>query len=201
VSADPARDDPGQAGEVGLAGAGEHRGALVKLGDHLRCERVTRVVLESTSDYGRPFYYLIEAAGLTVWLVNAAQAKNIPGRPKTDKIDAMGLAKLAERSMVSPSLVLTEPIRRVRDWPGPGSIWSRTAPGSSSGSRNCRGRPDQDLGGAHRRARHAQPGHDRGADRRTAQPEAPAELAQGRARRNQALVFRSFEGRCPVRRS
>jgi len=89
--------------------------ALVELGDHLRCERVTRVVLESTSDYWRPFYYLLEAAGLTVWLVNAAQAKNVPGRPKTDKIDAVWLAKLAERSMVTPSLVPTEPMRQVRD--------------------------------------------------------------------------------------
>ena len=89
--------------------------ALVELGDHLRCQGVQRVVLESTSDYWRPFYYLLEAAGLTVWLVNAAQAKNVPGRPKTDKIDAVWLAKLAERSMVSPSLVPTEPMRQVRD--------------------------------------------------------------------------------------
>ena len=89
--------------------------ALVELGDHLRCERVARVVLESTSDYWRPFYYLLEAAGLTVWLVNAAQVKNVPGRPKTDKIDAVWLAKLAERSMLSPSLVPTEPMRQVRD--------------------------------------------------------------------------------------
>ena len=78
--------------------------ALVELGDHLRCERVTRVVVESTSDYWRPFYYLLEAAGLIVWLVNAAQVKNVPGRPKTDKIDAVWLAKLAERSMLSPSV-------------------------------------------------------------------------------------------------
>jgi transposase len=89
--------------------------ALVELGDHLRAERVTRVVLESTSDYWRPFYYLLEAAGLTVWLVNAAQVKNVPGRPKTDKLDAVWLAKLAERSMVSPSLVPTEAMRQVRD--------------------------------------------------------------------------------------
>ena len=89
--------------------------ALVELGDHLRCERVTRVVMESTSDYWRPFYYLLEAAGLTVWLVNAAQVKNVPGRPKTDKIDAVWLAKLAERSMLSPSLVPAEPMRQVRD--------------------------------------------------------------------------------------
>jgi transposase len=89
--------------------------ALVELGDHLRAERVTRVVLESTSDYWRPFHYLLEAAGLTVWLVNAAQVKNVPGRPKTDKLDAVWLAKLAERSMVSPSLVPAEPMRQVRD--------------------------------------------------------------------------------------
>src|SRR5215208_45203 len=89
--------------------------ALVELGDHLRCERVTRVVLETTSDYWRPFYYLLEAAGLIVWLVNAAQVRNVPGRPKTDKIDAVWLAKLAERSMLSPSLVPAEPMRQVRD--------------------------------------------------------------------------------------
>ena len=89
--------------------------ALVELADHLRCERIQRVVLESTSEYWRPFYYLLEAVGVTVWLVNAAQAKNVPGRPKTDKIDAVWLAKLAERSMVSPSLVPAEPMRHVRN--------------------------------------------------------------------------------------
>jgi transposase len=89
--------------------------ALVELGDYLRCQGVQRVVLESTSDYWRPFYYLLEAAGLTVWLVNATQVKNAPGRPKTDKLDAVWLAKLAERSMVSPSLVPTEPMRHVRN--------------------------------------------------------------------------------------
>jgi transposase len=52
---------------------------------------------------------------LTVWLVNAAQVKNVPGRPKTDKIDAVWLAKLAERSMLSPSLVPAAPMRQVRD--------------------------------------------------------------------------------------
>jgi transposase len=50
-----------------------------------------------------------------VWLVNAAQVKNVPGRPKTDKLDAVWLAKLAEKSMVSPSFVPDEAMRHVRD--------------------------------------------------------------------------------------
>lgn len=89
--------------------------AISELGEHLRAERVELVVLESTSDYWRPFFYLLEASGLTVWVVNARQVKNVPGRPKTDKIDAVWLAKLAERSMVSPSFVPDEPMRHVRD--------------------------------------------------------------------------------------
>jgi transposase len=89
--------------------------ALAELADHLRAQGIERIVVESTSDYWRPFVYLLEAAGLSVWLVNAAQVKNVPGRPKTDKIDAVWLAKLAEKSMVSPSFVPAEPMRHVRD--------------------------------------------------------------------------------------
>ncbi len=89
--------------------------ALAELADHLVAQGIERTILESTSDYWRPFYYILEAAGLEVWLVNAKQAKNVPGRPKTDKIDAVWLAKLAERSMVSASFVPAEPMRHVRD--------------------------------------------------------------------------------------
>ena len=89
--------------------------ALTELADHLVAQGIERTILESTSDYWRPFYYILEAAGLEVWLVNAKQAKNVPGRPKTDKIDAVWLAKLAERSMVSASFVPPEAIRHVRD--------------------------------------------------------------------------------------
>ena len=65
---------------------------LVELADHLVANKVQRTVLESTSDYWRPFFYILEGAGPEVWLVNARQAKNVPGRPKTDKIDAVWLA-------------------------------------------------------------------------------------------------------------
>ena len=59
--------------------------------------------------------YVLEGAGLCVWLVNAKQVRNVPGRPKTDKLDSIWLAKLAERSMLSPSFVPKEQMRHVRD--------------------------------------------------------------------------------------
>jgi transposase len=90
-------------------------GSIIELADHLVCQGVERVVLESTSDYWRPFYYLLEARGLSVWLVNARDVKNVPGRPKTDRLDAVWLAKLAERGMLRPSFVPPPQIRRLRD--------------------------------------------------------------------------------------
>jgi len=58
---------------------------VVALMDELVSAGIQRLVIESTSDYWRIWYYLAEAAGLQVWLVNARDAKHLPGRPKTDK--------------------------------------------------------------------------------------------------------------------
>jgi hypothetical protein len=49
--------------------------------------------------------YLLQAGGLSVQLVNAREVKNVPGRPKTDRLDAVWLAKLTERGMLRPSFV------------------------------------------------------------------------------------------------
>jgi transposase len=76
--------------------------AIIELGDHLRGLSIERVVVESTSDYWRPFVYLLEACGLRVWLVNAHDVKNVPGRPKTDKLDAVWLAKLGRAGHAAP---------------------------------------------------------------------------------------------------
>jgi transposase len=90
--------------------------AIIELSDHLVCQGIERVVVESTSDYWRPFFYLLEARGLTVWLVNAREVKNVPGRPKTDKLDAVWLCKLNERGMLRPSFVPPREIRQLRDY-------------------------------------------------------------------------------------
>jgi transposase len=89
--------------------------SLLGMVDRLRELRVTRVVMEATSDYWKPPFYLLEAAGFDTWLVNAKDVKHLPGRPKTDTLDAVWLCKLAERQMIRASFVPPEPIRVLRD--------------------------------------------------------------------------------------
>jgi transposase len=89
--------------------------SLLAMFDHLRCLGVSRVVMEATSDYWKPVFYLLEAQGHEVWLVNAKDVKHLPGRPKTDKLDAVWLCKVAERQMIRPSFVPPPQIRRLRD--------------------------------------------------------------------------------------
>jgi transposase len=89
--------------------------SLLVLADRLGELGVTRVVMEATSDYWKAPFYLLEAQGFEVWLVNARDVKHLPGRPKTDKLDAVWLAKVAERQMLRPSFVPPPPIRRLRD--------------------------------------------------------------------------------------
>ena len=88
--------------------------SVIALMDHLRCEGIQRLVLESTSDYWRIWYYLAEAAGLQVWLVNAKDVKHLPGRGKSDREDCVWLCKLNERGMLRRSFVPPEPVRDLR---------------------------------------------------------------------------------------
>jgi transposase len=89
--------------------------SLCELANRLVELGVTRVVMEATSDYWRPPFYLFEAHGLDPWLVNAKDVKHLPGRPKTDRLDAVWLCKVAERGMLRPSFVPPADIRRLRD--------------------------------------------------------------------------------------
>lgn len=89
---------------------------VTELGDHLRCQGIEIVTIESTSDYWRIWHAVLEDAGLKVQLVNARAVKNVPGRAKTDKKDAVWLAKLTERGMLQPSFIPPHDIRRLREY-------------------------------------------------------------------------------------
>lgn len=89
--------------------------SLIALAERLVDLGIERVVMEATSDYWRAPFYLFEAHGLDPWLVNAKDVKHLPGRPKTDVLDAVWLCKVAERQMLRPSFVPPVAIRQLRD--------------------------------------------------------------------------------------
>jgi len=88
---------------------------ILELGGRLLADGVELVVMESTSDYWRMWYYLLESLGLAVCLVNSSQARQLAGRPKTDRLDAQWLARLAEMGLLRPSFVPPPEVRALRD--------------------------------------------------------------------------------------
>jgi transposase len=88
--------------------------SLLGLQDWLVCQGVTLCVMEATSAYWKPPFYLLEEA-VECWVVNARDDGNVPGRPKTDRLDAVWLCKLAERGMLRPSFVPPPWQRELRD--------------------------------------------------------------------------------------
>jgi transposase len=93
---------------------GTTRRQLLELADWLRSWGVTRAGMEATSDYWKPVFFLLEQQGLDCVLYKAAQVKALPGRPKTDKLDSVWLAKITERGSLAGSFVPPEDIRRLR---------------------------------------------------------------------------------------
>jgi len=87
---------------------------LTALADWLRSWQVEKAGMESTSDYWKPVYFVLERAGFDCILYQASQVKALPGRPKTDKLDSVWLAKITERGVLAGSFVPPEEIRRLR---------------------------------------------------------------------------------------
>ena len=73
----------------------------------------------------RVWFVVLEEAGLAVQLVNSSQARNLPGRPKTDKEDARWIARLTEMGMLRSSFVPPPEIRALRVYTR--HIWDLTA--------------------------------------------------------------------------
>jgi transposase len=88
--------------------------AVRALAVQLRELGVQMVTLESTSDYWRVWFYVLTAGDLDVQLVSANHVRQLQGRPKTDKLDAMWLARLTEMGLLRPSFVPPAEIRALR---------------------------------------------------------------------------------------
>jgi transposase len=86
---------------------------LLALADWLTAVGITHVAMESTGEYWRPVYNLLEG-DFTVFLVNAAHVKQVPGR-KTDKSDARWLAKLMRYGLLQASFIPPQGQRELRE--------------------------------------------------------------------------------------
>lgn len=87
--------------------------SLLTLQDRLLEQQVTLVGMESTGQYWRGVYYLLETL-FTCWLINPQHIKKVPGH-KSDVTDSMWIAQLVQFGLVRASFVPPPPIRRLRD--------------------------------------------------------------------------------------
>jgi len=86
---------------------------LLALADWLVEAGVTHIAMESTGEYWKPVYNLLEGL-VTIFLVNASHVKNVPGR-KSDPADARWLAKLMRYGLLQASFIPPVAQRDLRD--------------------------------------------------------------------------------------
>jgi transposase len=86
---------------------------LLALSDWLAAVGITHVAMESTGEYWKPVFNLLEGT-MQVFLVNASHVKRVPGR-KTDKADARWLAKLMRHGLLQASFIPPAGQRDLRD--------------------------------------------------------------------------------------
>ncbi|NIR48934.1 MAG: IS110 family transposase [Phycisphaerae bacterium] len=75
---------------------------------------VDTVAMESTGIYWIPMYEILEAQGIEVFLVNAHEVKNVPGR-KSDILDCQWLQQLHTYGLLHRSFIPDQAIRKLRD--------------------------------------------------------------------------------------
>jgi len=86
---------------------------LVRLAEWLKSCGVKMVVMQSTGVYWIAVYEVLEKAGFEVWLTNARDTKNLPGR-KSDVQESQWLLKLQTYGLLRNSFRPPEEIRRLR---------------------------------------------------------------------------------------
>ena len=86
---------------------------LLELHDWLYEWELTHVSMESTGDYWKPVFNILEDT-FEIWLVNAQHVKHVSGR-KTDVKDSEWLAELMLHGLLKPSFIPPPPQRALRE--------------------------------------------------------------------------------------
>jgi transposase len=86
---------------------------LLALSDWLTSKQITHIAMESTGEFWKPIYNLLEGQ-FEILVVNAQHVKTVPGR-KTDVKDAEWLADLLRHGLLQGSFIPPRPQRDLRD--------------------------------------------------------------------------------------
>lgn len=86
---------------------------LLAVSDWLLSKQITHVAVESTGEFWKPIYNLLEGH-FEILVVNAQHVKNVPGR-KTDVKDAEWLADRLRHGLLRGSFIPPQPQRDLRD--------------------------------------------------------------------------------------
>lgn len=87
---------------------------LRECGEWLKSHKVAQVLMESTGQYWRPVWQVLETFGFKMILCNPRFVKNMPGK-KTDQKDSEWLSELARYGLVSASFVPPKAIQELRE--------------------------------------------------------------------------------------
>jgi len=101
---------------------------LHRLAEWLKRCRVRTVAMQSTGVYWIPLFDILEQHGLEVYLVNARETRNLPGR-KSDVQECQWLWKLHTHGLLQNSFHPAAEVRRVR------TLWRQRGDQVSSASR------------------------------------------------------------------
>jgi transposase len=173
---------------------GTTTGELLALSDWLLAHGVTHVAMESTGEYWKPVFNMLEHT-FEALLVNAQHVKAVPGR-KTDINDAQWIAELLKHGLLRASFVPPEGQRELRELTRARSTFVRERATLVNRvqkvleSANIKlGSVASDVLGASGRAMLEAliAGH--------ASPDEMAQLAQGRMRGKRELLAQALEGR------
>lgn len=93
---------------------GTMTGELREMADWLIQRECQMVAMESTGNYWRPIFNVLELLGLEIMVVNAQHMKTVPGR-KTDTKDAEWISDLLRHGLLKPSYIPEREQRELRD--------------------------------------------------------------------------------------
>lgn len=101
-------------GQMGYKSFGTTTADFEDASQFLLENRIQAVCMEATGVYWMGLYDVLERHGLKVTLVKAGDAKNLPGRDKTDGEDCQWICKLFSLGLLRPSVIPTDHIRQLR---------------------------------------------------------------------------------------